>query len=268
MVVVDQIGIPLVGLGAKESVPALEAAAGRPVAARRGQIHLVGGAEVPLADHVGVPAQLAEDLGEHAVLRWNRATGVGETDRGFGDAGHAVARVVASGQQARTRGRTERRRVPLRVAHAVGGDAVDVGRRDGAAVAGHRREADVVEHDIDDVGRPVRRLRRLEGRPVGRRIADVHVDDAREGFTHIASLLALWRAVRAGQQGLHVAAPGHLRVNGDVTEAAALRRQRPYGSRPGPRPPCTPRRSPMARGPRAAVRTCGAWARRRGGRTP
>ena len=35
VVVVDQVGIPLVGLGAQEPVPALEAAAARPVAARR-----------------------------------------------------------------------------------------------------------------------------------------------------------------------------------------------------------------------------------------
>jgi hypothetical protein len=62
VVVVDQVGIPLVGLGAQEAVPALEAAAARPVAPRRGQVHLVGRAEVPFAHHVGVPATLAEDL--------------------------------------------------------------------------------------------------------------------------------------------------------------------------------------------------------------
>ena len=68
VVVVDELGIPLVGLRAEEPVPALEAAAAGPVAARRRQVHLMRGAEVPLADHVGVPAQLAQDLGEHAVL--------------------------------------------------------------------------------------------------------------------------------------------------------------------------------------------------------
>ena len=38
------------------------------------------------------------------------------------------------------------------------GDPVDVRRLDRAAVASHRREADVVEHDVDHVRRPVRRL--------------------------------------------------------------------------------------------------------------
>ena len=41
VVVVDELGVPLVGLGAEEAVPALEAAAARPVAPRRRQVHLV-----------------------------------------------------------------------------------------------------------------------------------------------------------------------------------------------------------------------------------
>ena len=93
----------------------------RPVGQLRrvdGEVHLVGRAEVPLADHVGVPAALAEDLGEHPVLGRDRAARVREPDRRLGDAGHAVARVVAAGQQARAGRRAERRRVPLRVAHA------------------------------------------------------------------------------------------------------------------------------------------------------
>ena len=64
----------------------------------------------------------------------------------------------------------------LRVAHAVGDDPVDVRCLDRPAVAAHRREADVVEHDVDDVRRTVGRLRRLERRPVRLRIADVDVD--------------------------------------------------------------------------------------------
>ncbi len=123
VVVVDEVGIPLARLGAEEPVPALEAPAGRPVAARRGEVHLVLGAEVPLADHVGVPAALAEDLREHPVLRRDRAARVREPDRGLGDAGHAVPGVVAPGQQTGARRRAERGRVPLRVADTVRGDA-------------------------------------------------------------------------------------------------------------------------------------------------
>ena len=151
VVVVDQLREPLAGLGAEEPVEALEAATRRPVAPRRGQVHLDRRAQVPLADHVGVPAALAEDLGQHPVLGRDRPAGVGEPAGALGDAGHAVAGVVAAGQQAGPRRRAQGRRVPLRVAHAVGRDLVDVRRRDRAAVAAHRREPDVVEHDVDHV---------------------------------------------------------------------------------------------------------------------
>ena len=180
MVVVDQVRIPLVRLGPEEAVPALEAPAARPVTPRRSHVHLDGGAEVPLAHHVGVPAQLSQDLGDHAVLGRDHAAPVREADRALGDARHAVAAVVATGQQARPRRRAQRRGVPLGVAHAVVRDLVDVRRLDRSAIARHGREADVVEHDVDDVGRPVRSLGRRERRPVRRRITDVDVDDSSE----------------------------------------------------------------------------------------
>ena len=184
VVVVGQLGVPLARLGAEEAVPALEASPGRPVATRRGEVHLDGRAQVPLADHVGVPAQLAEDLGQHAVLRRDRAAGVAEPAGALGDARHAVARVVATGQQTRPRRRAQRRRVPLRVADAVGGDLVDVGRRDRSAVAAHRREADVVQHDVDHARRAGGRLRRLERRPVLDRVPDVDIDGSLERLAH------------------------------------------------------------------------------------
>jgi uncharacterized membrane protein len=55
------------------------------------------------------------------------------------------------------------------------------------AVAVHRREAHVVKHDVDGIGRPVRRLRRLERRPVGHRIADLDVDRALERLAHFTA---------------------------------------------------------------------------------
>jgi hypothetical protein len=72
MVVINQIRIPLAGLRPEEPVPALETPPARPVASRRGEIHLVVGTEVPLAHHVGVPPALAEDLRQHPVLRRDR----------------------------------------------------------------------------------------------------------------------------------------------------------------------------------------------------
>jgi hypothetical protein len=65
-----QVGIPLVRLAAEEAVEALEAAADRPVALRRGHVHLVGRAQVPLAEHVRVPSALPhKDLGDSSAHR-------------------------------------------------------------------------------------------------------------------------------------------------------------------------------------------------------
>ena len=192
--VVDEVGIPLVRLGAEEAVEALEAAARRPVAPRGREVHLGVRAQVPFADHVGVPALGAEDLLDLAVLGRDHAAGVREADRRLGDAGHAVARVVAPGQQARARRRAERRRVELRVAQPVGHDAVDVRRGDRAAVAAQRGEPDVVEHDVDDARGPLGCARRLERRPVGHRVPDVDVDRALERLGHAEPLIGWLRA--------------------------------------------------------------------------
>ena len=184
MVVVHEIGIPLVRLGAEEPVPALEPSAARPVPPRRREVHLVGRTEVPLPDHVRVPAALAEDLREHPVLRRDRAARVREPDRRLGDTGHAVPGVIPAGKEARARRRAQSRRVELRVANALLDDPVDVRRLDRPPVAAHSREAHVVEHDVQDVRRSLRRLRRLERRPVRLRIANIDVDRSVEPLAH------------------------------------------------------------------------------------
>ncbi len=184
MVVVDKVRVPLARLGAEEPVPALEASAARPIPPRRREVHLVVGAQVPLADHVGVPAELAEDLRQHPVLRRDRAARVREADRRLGDAGHAVAGVVAPREQTGARRGAQSGRVPLRVAHTLGSELVDVGCLDRPAVTAHRAEADIVEDDVDHAGRTVWRLRRLERRPIGLGVPDIDVDDALERLAH------------------------------------------------------------------------------------
>jgi hypothetical protein len=166
VVVVYQVGIPLVRLRAEEPIPALEASAARPVAARRRQVHLIRWAQVPLADHVGVPAELSEDFREHPVLRRDGAARVREPDRGLGDAGHAVPGVIATVEQARARRRAQRCGVPLGEPHPVCRDPVDVRGLDWTPVAAHRGKADVVEHHVQNIRCPVRRPRRLERSPV------------------------------------------------------------------------------------------------------
>src|SRR6266481_6144181 len=74
--------------------------------------------------------------------------------------------------------------MPLRVPDTVSGDPVDVRRRYRAAVTRHRGKPDVVQHDIDHVRRPVRRLGRHERIPVRHRIPDVDADLSLKPLTH------------------------------------------------------------------------------------
>ena len=193
VVVVDEIRIPLIGLRAEEPVPPFEPSAARPVPPRRRQVHLIGGTQMPLAHHVRVPAGLAENLRQHPVLGRDRAARVGKADRRLGDARHAVARVIASCQQARTCRRAQRRGVPLRVANTGRRDPIDVRCLDRPAVAAHRRETDVVEDDVQDVRCAIGCPRRLERRPVGLRVADVDVDRALEHLRHATDSLSVAR---------------------------------------------------------------------------
>ena len=100
VVVVDEVGIPLVGLGAEEPVEALEPAADRPLVLDRREVHLVLGRQVPLAGHVRVPPPLAEHLGDRSALERNVTVGAREARCGLGDRPHPVGRVVAAGHQA------------------------------------------------------------------------------------------------------------------------------------------------------------------------
>src|SRR6185312_6381865 len=96
------------------------------------------------------------------------------------DAGHAVAGVVAAGEQAGAGRRAQRGGVELRVAQPGVDDPVDVRRLDRSAVGAQGREPDVVEYDEEHVRRAVGCARRLERRPVRLGISYVDVDDALE----------------------------------------------------------------------------------------
>jgi hypothetical protein len=189
MVVVDEVGIPLVRFAAEEAVEALEPPPDRPVALRRGHVHLVRRTEVPLAEHVRVPAALAEHLGDRRALERDVAVPVREAGCRFGDAGHPVRGVVAAGQQRRARRRAQRSRVPVRVRETVLGEPVDVRRLDQTAPRLHRGVADVVENDPEHVRSPVGRNRLHIRLPVRNRVADVDIDHTSERLRHGGSLL-------------------------------------------------------------------------------
>jgi hypothetical protein len=184
MAVVHEVGIPLVGLRAEESVEPLEPAADRPLVLGRREVHLVLGRQVPLAGHVCVPPPLAEHLGDRPALERNVTVGAREARCGLGDRSHAVCGVVAAGHQARARRRAQRGRVEVREEQAALGDPVDVRGLDQAAEGLHRRISDVVEHDVEHAWRALRRDRLRVRAPVGHRVRHVDVDYALERLRH------------------------------------------------------------------------------------
>jgi hypothetical protein len=100
VVVVDQVRVPLIGLGTEEAVEPVEPSSQRPTAPGRGEVHLVLRRQVPLADRRRAEPSFDEHLGQRCAGRRDVPVAVGETGRGFGDARHPVDGVVAPGQEA------------------------------------------------------------------------------------------------------------------------------------------------------------------------
>ena len=165
VVVAVEGGHELVRLAAVEPVPTIEAPAERPAAAVGPHVGLVVGREVPLPDRVGRVALGAQDLGEEAVLGRDLAVVPGVAHRQVGDAAHAVRVVVAAREQARPRGRAQRRGVEVGQPDPRRRQRVDVGGLDDRAVATELRVADVVEHEVHHVGRADGRLRLAAATP-------------------------------------------------------------------------------------------------------
>ena len=88
LVVLHQVRIPLVGLGAQEPVVPVEPAMGRPRPLRCRHAQLVGRSQVPLAERIGVPALLLEPLGDRGRVERDDPVAARETRGSLGDAGH------------------------------------------------------------------------------------------------------------------------------------------------------------------------------------
>ncbi len=153
VVVVDQIGIPLAGVTTEETVEALEATAERPAVVRAGRGLLVAGREVPLADHERVVTVAHQHLRQHPVLERHDPVVARVPGRQLGDARHRIGVVVATGDDARTTRRAQRRGVHVVVPQAVGRDRVEVRRGNGAPEATEIAEPGVIQHDHHNVGR-------------------------------------------------------------------------------------------------------------------
>ena len=151
MVVVDEIRIPLARVTTEKTVEALEAAPERPAVIRTRSRLLVARRQMPLPDHERAVAVLQQHLREHPVLERDHTVVAGITGRELGDAGHPVGVMVAAGDDARPRRRTERRRVHVVEPQAILGDPIQVRSLDRAAVTTELAEAGVVEHDHQDI---------------------------------------------------------------------------------------------------------------------
>ncbi len=177
-IVAHEFGVVLIRVAPEKAVVPLEPAPERPPVVRSGSGHRLLGRQMPLAHAVRVVAVLQQDLGEKAVLERDVPVGPGVTGRPVRQARQMIGVVVAAGDDARPRRRTERRRVHVVVAHSSGCERVDVRRRDRAPVTAEMPEPHVVDDDEEHVGRaffrPVRRgpcgLGHVGGSP----------DDARE----------------------------------------------------------------------------------------
>jgi len=179
VVVVDEVGVPLVGLGAQEAVVALEAAPHRPRVERAGHGLLGSDGQVPLAQAERVVAVHVEDLGDEPVRREDAPVVAGEARRPLADGTHAVGVVVASSDDARARRRAQARGVEVHVAEATIEDPLDAGRLHQPAEGFQVPEAHVVEHVEQDVRSSLGSLDRH--RPGFCRVVDRPAERAGEG---------------------------------------------------------------------------------------
>src|SRR6516165_12215025 len=106
-VVTSEIGIVLAGVGAEESVVAIEAASKGPAVEGSGSTYLLGWRQMPFPKRVRVVALPEQYLGQKTVLERNRAVGTGIPRRALGDARHCVGVMIAPGQDAGTRRRAQ-----------------------------------------------------------------------------------------------------------------------------------------------------------------
>ncbi len=160
-VVTDQVRCPLVGLAVEEPVVAIETLTERPHL-ERPDIALVPGGQVPLADAEGRVPLLTQDVRcGGGVLRELTAVR-GEVRGQVREHPHADAMVVATRQQAGPRRRAHRSGVEVRQPDTPSGEPVEVGGVQIRAVATEVGEAEIVEHDHQDVrGTGIERHRRL-----------------------------------------------------------------------------------------------------------
>ncbi len=183
-VVLDEVRIPVVGLAAEEAVEAIETFLERPLLAAGAGGNVLLGDVVVLAQPERAEAVLLENLADGGALGGKAAVRAGKSVGTLRDAGHAVDVMVASGQKRGPGGRTQRRRVPLRVHQAVVGQLLQRRHVDLAAERRPGGQTRIVIQDDQHVRRSRGRFRLFVRTPVRFGVANIQLDDTLEWFAH------------------------------------------------------------------------------------
>ena len=166
MIVDSEVGKPLAGFAADESVEPVETFGQRPL--------FFGGAGgdvrfrdiVVFANPEGTVATILKDLGDRSALVRGASVLTGEAVGTFGDRRVAVQMVIPAGQKHAAGRRTEGSRVPLRITEPPVGDFLQGGHRDLATKRFPGSEAGVVEEDKENIRGTFLGHRRQVGFPV------------------------------------------------------------------------------------------------------
>ena len=159
VIVTDQVGGPVIGVALQEAVVALEPEAERPRVEGAGRRALPAGGEMPFADGHGRVARVAQQAGESGGRLGQSGVVAGKAQRDVGQEPHADGMVVAAREEGRSGGRAQRRDVEAVERRAVLGQGIEMGGPDVGAESPEVPETGVVEHDGDDVGGTLGRLR-------------------------------------------------------------------------------------------------------------
>ncbi len=160
---------PLVRVATEEAVEPIETEdrTARPAVVGAARARLLGRGVVPLSERERHVADLVEDRPDRGLVLGLAAVIARISRREFGDVGHPDRVVVTARQQARSRRGAQRGRVKVDVSKAVVGELRDVGRVDETPERARPSVSDVVENDVEDVGRALGRTRRDGERRLG-----------------------------------------------------------------------------------------------------
>ncbi len=195
--VLEEVGLPLVGITAHEAVEVLKAQAGGPLVEGPGLAGRESRRVVILAEPRRGVAVVQQDAADGGLVFGDNAVVAGEPGGLFGDDAEAGRVVVATGQQRGPGGRAQGGGVDVVVAQAVIGDTVHGRCGDHTAEGARNPEAGIVGDDEQDVGG-------LFGRhdawcPPGLRVQGAFLDDTAECRIRRRQLLAADGGGRAGR---------------------------------------------------------------------